>query len=434
MTTSTLSRRGVLPVRKDDIRIALLIVSLIGLYTQFHLYVGGRIVFPFLIPNLIGAAAFAHYSLKRRFQPAIKVLTLLILFVVSSLLMAAFNGYLSGALGKYSQILFSLVAGYGLCTLISHIERERLRKLLERLAWGVLIVAFAEVYLGFYDIMTQINSVLYSWRPQGFYTAIERDIALWGQVRPLVFSTEPSLVGVWGSVLMVGATILAPSEQWKRYLALTLYAGALFFVARSNTVLLIFSFYIGASIAKEGNNLIKQITILFSTIGISFALLFISSLTPLVNYAQGTSFFARITGPYLTTIESLKYSPFFGIGLGNDRLLEETVFSVWAQAGMLVRSATYVEAHGITGMLTNNFFWIWINFGLAGGVLFLILVFSFVRQLGRFSVTMILITTLGTWMTVGGFVDLRSWFFLYFFVACAISAEQSKINVTKRQS
>jgi hypothetical protein len=434
MATSTLPRQGVLVFRRDDVRVFLFLVSLIGLYMQFHLYAGVRIAFPFLFPNLIGMAAFIHYALKRQFLPALTTVIALVLFTLVAVMIAALDGYFGRALGKYLQLLFSIFAGYGLCTLILKIPRERLRRLLARLAWAILIVAFAEVYLGLYGTMTQINSVLYSWRPDGFYSSVERDIELWGGVRPLVFSTEPSLVGIWGTVLMVGATILSPSDHWKRYLVLIAYVGVLLFIARSTTTILILVAYMGATVFDKRNSLSKQIMLFFGSIGAAWILAFTSALTLMGQYLQGTSFFARITGPYLTTLETLDRSPFFGLGLGNDRLLEVIVFDVWARTGMLVRSAVYIEQVGLDGMLTNNFFWVWINLGVVGGVFLLTVVFGFVRQIGRFPVTMVLLTTFGTWMTVGGFVDIRTWFFLYFFIACAISFERDESNAPTRQT
>lgn len=428
MTTSALSRRGVLVFRKDDINVFLILVSLIGTYMQFHLYVGERIAFPFLFPNLIGIAAFIYYALKRQFLPALTAVILLVLFALVAVMMAAFDGYLGGALSKYSQLLLSIFAGYGLCWLILQIPRERLRKLLARLAWVILIVAFAETYLGFYEVMTQINTVLYSWRPQGFYTSVERDIALWNRVRPLVFSTEPSLVGIWGSVLMVGATILSPSDHWKRYLVLIAYVGVLLFIARSISVIPILVTYLGATMFYKRNSQSKQIMLFYGLIAVAWILSFTSALMLIGRFLQDTSFFVRFTVPYLTTLQALDRSLFFGLGLGNDDLFEVIVFDVWAQAGMLVRSAVYVEQYGLNGMLTNSFFSIWINLGMVGGVSFLAVVFGFVRQIGRFPAMMVLTTTFGTWMTVGGFVDMRTWFFLYFFIACAMSVERDKTN------
>lgn len=431
MTTSILSRRSFFIFRKEDIRVCLFVMGLIGLYMQFHIYADGQIAFPYLFPNLIGMAAFIYYALKRQFISALPSLMLLVLFSSAAVMVAALNGFGGEALRGYSQLLFSIFAGYGLCRLMLRIERERLRRLLSRLAWGILIVAFAEVYLGFFDIMTQINSFLYSWRPQGFYTAIDRDIALWGAARPRAFSTEPSLVGVWGGVLMVGATILSASTNWKRYLVLIAYIGALVFIARSATTLLILFAYLGAMVFDKRNSLLKHL-LLSGLLGVAAILTAVFMQALMGQYLHNLSFFARFIGPYMTTLEVLQQSPLFGLGLGNDRLLEMIVFDVWAQEGMLARSTVYVNAHGLTGMLTNNFFSIWIYLGLVGGVFLLSVIFAFVRHLGRFPVMMVLITTFGTWMTVGGFVDIRTWFFLYFFIACAMSFAQDKTNVTTR--
>lgn len=431
MTTVTPSRHHTLIIRKDDVRVFLLLVSLIGLYTGLHLYAGELIAFPFVLPNLIGMAAFVYHIRERRFLPAITTVVLLVLFALAGVILAAINGYLIEAIGKYSQLMFSIFAGYGLSILIVQIERERLRKLLACIAWGILIVAFAEVYLGLFDIMTQINSVLYSWRPQGFYTATERDIALWGQIRPLVFSTEPSLVGIWGSVLMVSATILDRSASWKRYLILIFYVGALVFVVRSGTVMAILLSYLAATMLYKRDYLFKQAMLLLGALGLAFLLNFTSTLTVMGRYLQGTSFFARFTAPFQTTLEMLDRSPFFGLGLGNDELLRQITFDVWAREGMLVRAAHYVEAHGLNGMLTNNFFWIWINLGLFGGLVLLLLVFKLVRHLGHFPAAVVLMSTLGTWMTVGGFVDMRTWFFFYLFTACAACAQRKEFNATQ---
>lgn len=434
MATSTLHRRGLYASRKEDLRVFLFVVSLIGLYMQFHLYVGERIAFPFLFPNLIGMAVFIHHTLKHQFMPALTTVLFLVMFALGALTVAALNGYFGDALGKYLQLLFSIFAGYGLCVLILQIPRERLRKLLARLAWGILIVAFAEVYLSFYEIMVQINTVLYSWRPAGFYGAVERDLALWGRVRPLVFATEPSLVGIWGSLFMVGATILSPSTHWKRYLVLIAYVGVLLFIVRSTTAVLILVAYIGATVFDKRNSMSKQIILFLGSIGLAAILAFTSALTLMGQYLQDTSFFARITGPYMTALETMDRSPFFGLGLGNYRVLETIVFDIWARQGMLLRSATYVDQAGLDGMLTNNFFWIWINLGVVGGIFFLAVVFGFVRQIGRFPAVMVLMTTFGVWMTTGGFVDIRTWFFLYFFIACAISFERDKSNAPTRQT
>lgn len=429
MTTSHLARRDTLTHRADNIRVFLFVVSLIGLYTQFHLYVGGRIVFPYPLPNLIGMAAFIHYALNYNFLPALTKVILLLLFSLVGVIVAFLNGYSESAIGKHSQLLFSIFAGYGLCTIILQIERERLRRLLVRIAWGILITAFAEVYLGAQNLMTQINSVLYSWRPLGFYTAADRDLALWGVVRPLVFSTEPSLVGIWGSVFMVGATILSASSPWKRYLVLIAYIGVLLFIARSTTAILILVAYMAATVFDKRNSLAKHLMLFLSSLGVVAMLAFTSLLTRVGRYLQDVSFFTRITGPYTTTLETFHFSPLFGLGLGNDRLLEAIVFDVWARAGMLGRAAEYVQAYGLDGMLTNNFFWIWINLGVVGGLFLVVVVIAFVRHLGSFPGTLVVMTTVGTWMTVGGFVDIRSWFFLYFFIACAISFNQGKTNV-----
>ena len=429
MATSTLPSS-----RDENLRVFLFIVSLIGLYMQIHLYAGGRVAFPFLLPNLIGMAVFILYVLKRQFMPAVTMMVFLGVFALSALMVAAVNGYFLNALGKYSQLLFSVFAGYGLCLLMMQIPRERLRKLLAWLAWGILLVAFAEGYLGFHEIMIEINTVLYSWRPAGFYQSTERDLALWGLVRPLVFSTEPSLVGIWGTVLMVGATILSRSTNLKSYLVLIAYLGLILFIARSTAAALIPMAYIGATMLNKRNYGYKLIILFLGLLG----LLAIQALTPaqtlVEQYMQGTSFFARIPGPYLTMLETFERSPLFGLGLGNDRVLETTVFDIWAREGMLLRSSAYVDQAGLDGMLTNNFFMMLINLGVVGSIFFLFVVYRFVRQIGRFPAKMVLSTTFGSWMTMGGFVDMRTWFFLFFFIACAGTVKRSKANVATRKN
>ncbi len=408
-----------------SVRVFLLHLVLIGLYTQFHLYRGSTILFPFVLPNLIGAFVFVSYISRYNVRPSLSILGAIAIFSIGYLIAALVGGYFGQAMSKFVQLVVSIFSGFGIAILITRIGPDRLRRILLRLSVGILITAIAEAYLGFYPIMLKINEVLYAWRPAGFYIDAGRDVANWGAVRPLVFSTEPSLVGIWGSVLMIGATMLSTAQDWKRYAILIAYVVVLLFVTRSTTSMVILISHLVATLFDRRFSLSKQLVVLGVAIAMTIVLTLSSAATLVGQYAEGTSFFARILGPYMTTIEVLRINPIFGLGLGNENALETIIMDVWNRTGMLAASMHYIKQWGITGMLTNNFFLLWIYFGVVGGLIFLGIVFALVRQLGRYPMVMVALTSFGVWMTVGGFVDARSWFFVYFFISCAILSERT---------
>lgn len=410
-------------VTRSDVNTALFFLSFIGLYTQFHIYSGNKIIFPFAIPNMIGLFAlfFVPYRQATRLCGFFCVLCLFALFYLIS---AEVHGFFESAMMKFVQLMISIFACFGLCTIVSGIPRERLQKILVWIAALILVISTLEVYFGLYPFMVAINKVLYFWRPQGFYIDTGRDVNYWGAVRPLVFSTEPSLVGIWGCVLMIGATMLSKAEDWKRYAVLISYVAALLYVGRSTTSLLILGGHLFAVLFDRRFGASKRLVLLGAGTLAVVLLTLTSAATMIGRYAEGTSFFARILGPYLTAVEALWATPIFGVGLGNEQLLDGLIMEIWGRANMLSASASYVQEWGTSGMLTNNFFWLWIHFGILGGFVFLCLILILVRQLGRFSMLMVILTSLGVWMTVGGFVDARSWFFVFFFVGCAILNER----------
>ena len=409
-----------LPITGFGLHRGLFLLYFFGVYSEFHLYSGSSILFPFVVSHLAGVASIL--LAWRRFSSLLTsmIVAIAVVDIVSlpPLLVLAEDAAFVEQIRSLIQLNVSMVSGCGAFISLLSLGREFARRMFFTIATFILVVSVFEVYLGGHDVMVAINNVLYSWRPLGAYVDNGRDIALWGAVRPLVFSTEPSLVGIWSSTCL-GLYLILSERTWRNF---AVYGGmvlATLIVCRSPT-----------------SGVIAYATVIFLAINSRNAALYLSGLLVLpvllyvtlayspfymraVSYAEQASFFARLIAPYLFTLDVFANWPFFGIGVGAVDLFRGDVLAVWSKAGIF--SSQPFAATWVTGdLLTNSFFWHWIYFGAVGGLVVLLSLTRAIRAAGVRNWWLVIAPTAICWQTVGGYVDARTWIFFFLYMAAAV--------------
>ena len=124
---------------------------------------------------------------------------------------------------------------------------------------------------------------------------------------------------------------------------------------------------------------------------------------------EDDSFKVRFTGPIIIAVEVLKKYPLWGAGISGKEAIEEIIDNVYYSLD--------VKYYSIYSFSTNIIMSYFIYFGLLGGILFGIGLYVFIKRLKIPMIKLTFIIFVMFSQTMGGFVSMRPWGYLFIIAA-----------------
>lgn len=391
-----------------------LILIGIGLHTGISIAPGGRLVAPFAMAG-IGAAGTIVLNLDLLTAKLVKTYGILFISVGGlAVATAAANGDLVQHCTSSAVFCYSVTIACGSAVGVASMGWKRAASLFMMGTVILIVGCCLELYGGLRPLSDSFRAMVNNWRAS--YSAPVRDMTDYGGLRPNFFASEPSVVGI-----MTGYSILfwflaaRRYTVWRLAMSIVLYAGA-FAVIRSPTILvscaagvIFFASEIGLwEPARRG----RVVVLCALCVGVILAL------PPLMatwsSYARSGSFFQRELGPPIVALTVLKEHPFWGVGLGGYHAIAQTILNVYSNAGAFSRFS-YIYTAAIAGlmdpkhMMANQFWELWIYFGLCGGAWIIILIGKILAELGSPNVPLVLCAGAMLLTTSGGIGDPIGW-------------------------
>jgi len=229
-------------VRKSSLAVFLFIVGIIGLHLRLSLVVGGVQLVPFYLfafSALAMASIYRQEILTKAGAPLIILAAFILLAPVFST--APGKSYVS-RLPSLLSFLISITASIGFYVAVRRVPSDRMRRIVIWV-WVTFIALAVLESVGLKPIFDSIRSVIYAGSGRGVYEAVNRDLALYGKVRPTVFATEPSFLAYTLAILNFLNHVLQPFPRSWQALAITVAMFVMsFLIAPSFT----YVFFMGA--------------------------------------------------------------------------------------------------------------------------------------------------------------------------------------------
>ena len=394
---------------------------LCGLYTGVFFYFTDRLFIPFFICGLI-----APYFILKNIN-SIRLPYLIPLIYIYAVTMVGMV-FAPDALGQFFERfkgITHLIYSTSVALLFFINMRKWKPELVSKLFMGfvlfILVGTMLEVYTPFKYLSDEFRHSVFR---SGVYEADMRDLILYGQIRPKLFTSEPSHVAKFYTLSLF--VWFALSKHSWRYLIYFLFAALGFAVIRSPIIVLSLPLALAIEIfLRKSINLSSIVTKEKPVIKGSLAVLIIISIllltvalnTILVHRVRtviaGTdgSFAGRIIGPALIALNTVKEFPIWGAGITGKEAISDVIFdSFWAVG--VRRDDPYAAG--------CNFLMLFIcYYGILGGGLFIVGFIALLRRLkignGMFVTLSIIIFS----QTMGAFVGLRTWGYIFIILLVA---------------
>jgi hypothetical protein len=397
-----------LPLPK--LRLALLVAFLVAIYVDVPLYVSQSFFIPsvFVLLVLMPILAAMYHRRIYKYEAA---------FVGGAAVVLALSALLSPGIGSVDQKLLGLMqtvvsicSGILLLKLLNDLRGRRVEQVLLMLSVALVVGALLEV-------VGVLNTASDSFRELafrqsgfvGFYDADERDIGITGFPRPKLFTAEPSFLAVGFLAFANSWLVLAYS---RKNLILACLGTLLMFVLVGSPVIVL-SLATSLTVALLNEPRLSSLAVTAALLCIGglglasvqpevFASFFERVVESYENVGtlKPTSENRRIIFPFLTVVDVILNSPFFGVGISGKEVIE--------------RYSTLPLDPDIA--LGNNVLAMFLMYlGLLGALLFGKITLDYWRRAGIGRIVLLLALILALSQTIGGFESPKFWGYVFLF-------------------
>jgi hypothetical protein len=365
-----------------------------------------------------GAGLFILAIRKGVRRISVPLLAIVGLIVATALAAALFGGDIVALLRGAAQLSVSIALAAGLAVILAD-ETMRRDDRFYLILWLILmLLACIELIPGVRPLFNQASEAIYSGTGRGVYANLDRDLQLYGQYRPTVFSSEPSFLAATLSVL----NLLVLFSGMKRGSRIAigrffLMFIAAYFVAPSASAL----FYLAGALVFvywPRTFGMKAVIVIALTAVLGLLAMAPHSFDVFSAHQRSGSFFGRITAGPLVAFQAMIERPFLGYGVGDAQAVFPIISQVWADQGAYSAFPWYASL-GPTDMMSNGFWWQWIYFGAFGGVVFIVALFSALQAMRIGRPLGVLVSMWVVWYAGAAFVDIASWTIFAVFAAAA---------------
>ena len=413
-------------VSRLDIFFSILFLS--GLYTALFLYFSDRLFIPYII---CGLSAIYFLIRNRNIIDFSYFLPLLYLYIISGAGMVFVPGSYEYFFERFKGLVQLIYSSSIALLFFIHMRKwrpEAVSKLFFGFMLFILIGTALEVYTPFKYLSDEFRHMVFRW---GLYESDLRDLYTYGQIRPKLFTSEPSHVAKFYILSLF--VWFALSESKKRYFIYLFFISAGLILIRSPIIALSIPLALAVEIfLRNGLNLTDilnrrrplergslAVFIIISVLFLSIALnTILASRVHTMIIGADESFASRIIGPALIAFDTIKEYPFWGTGITGKEAAAEIIFNAYWRIGYKIN-----RVHDAN----TNFLSLFISYyGVLGGLLFVAGLRYLVKRLEIEKGIFITCTILLFSQTMGAFVGLRTWG--YIFIVLLVANHYKPVN------
>jgi hypothetical protein len=417
-------RPGAPGPRASVVDTLLIIVFLVGIYLGVSPVIAKGVPIPAAPAGVAGMLLLLRNMDRIERRHVLALLAVLALYA-ASVLCADDLRFLKERAKGLLQISYALIVAYGLFITLVLYERERLARIFLGFCLFMVVGALLENHTEFRALSDEVRGRLYD---RFLYVNDERDIYLYGEIRPKLFTSEPSALSFAFTLYMFCWFSLS---TWRmKIIAYSVLLAVGYVLTRSPTVLLgyaalvpydLLSYGLRAGASRSGAGLLVIARVGLMTVVAAVGLVLAASTFLGERYEQITSqtdpsFFYRVVGPARIAADTISRHPLAGAGLTGEEVIEGRVIQIYTTSSFFHPSWNI----GSASEVLTNYFWLhWTYLGLFWGAVLALALTWFIVALGTPSV----LFCWGVWILFGhasgAYVSPKTWTVLS--LACAIS-------------
>lgn len=328
-------------------------------------------------------------------------------------------------------LAYTFIMGLGLLALLKSQGVARTYAVISLFLGFLFLGTLLELYTDFAAISNSISEALHGWN--FVYDAAERDLRNYGAVRPKLFASEPSKLGITFAVMI---SILSSLSYRKLGLVASLslcllLSAAAIYLVRSPTIMygaaagILLVFFQHAR--TKGS--IKRLVLIVGFFGFSALLLLPYAVDAYINSLQfgetsaltSRSWQRRIIYPAFFARDYLVSHPLLGSGFGDDIILTKEMIQYFYGRGLFF---LFPDLKGLGALnLVTNAFYLWLcQMGLLGSLLFILPFRAFCQSENVKYVLPLLLCVALIWQTIGSISSPISWMPIFLYVwLCSVT-------------
>ena len=429
--------------RLDALDLFLVLLFLFGIYTGLALPIAKGVPFPSAPSGVAGLLLLFRHAGRARQQHLVALLFVLVLYL-ANILVAPDKTYLLERIKGLIQLAYSLIIGYGMFLTLAHADRRQLGRILLFICLALIAGCMLERTVEpFKALSDAVREKIYD--AFMVYQADDRDLDLYGGVRPKLFTSEPSAVTFAFTLFSFGWLAIAPWRDWRVKLVVYVAMLGAGYVAMSGpTLMLGLALVVPYLMIIEPwrgpgpeRKVLPSRVFGVALLGVVLAVAAVVGVTHLyaarleeVSSSSDPSFFYRITGPPLVAWDVLLRYPWTGAGLTGEEFISERVLQVYFNSPSFSPDWKYDTAASV---LTNYFWHHWIYLGPLWGIALLGALSLWLRTLGVVNLTACWIAWIILGMASGAYVSPKTWFVLLLTAAASVLHHRQPVGVATGQ-
>lgn len=407
------------------IDIGLVFLFMVGIYTGWNYEFTPAIPFPSAVAGISGLILL--WRRRDRIEPShVNAFVLLVFVLVASVFAAPDFSFFPKRFTGLVQMTYSLVISYALFLTLLKATRAQVAVIFFSLCALIFVGCLLEDYGGLRSISDAARGKMYS---AFIYEADLRDELLYGQVRPKLFTTEPSAV-TFSYTLFAFVWLMASTWRWK-VIAYTLMMIAGILIMPGPTLLLMMLLYVpyqflaGRAWTPTAVRMAilgvlgAAVVVFFFVLGSS---VFSNRVAQMAEGADASTFY-RVQGPALVAADVAQKYPFAGVGLTGEGFISDEVLNVYRSSPEFSPSWEFDQ----TFEVLTNYFWLhWIYFGLVFGLAVFIALSIWIRTLGVPGLWFCWLVWAILGQASGAYVGPKTWAVLFLAAAASILAQRKR--------
>jgi len=425
---------GVLPAttrtqtRLEGLDCALIFLFMLGLYTNYTIYISAKVPFPSVPSGIAGMVLLWRRRDLIRSAHLAGLFGVLALYLVS-ILWATNIEFLPRRTNGLIQLSYSIIIGYALFLTVTQGTRRQIGRLFLGFALVILVGCLLETYAGLRPLSDAVRSVLYS---RGLYENDLRDVLFYNRVRPKFFASEPASV-TFCFTLFAFIWMVVSEWRWKVPAYIALMALGLFAMPGPTLLLMLLLMlpYMLFLASRRRGRLDPGRFMVVACVAAACVVAFVvlaQSLFPVrleeITSGNDPSFFYRVRGPAEAALGVMAHYPFAGAGLSGEPFVETEVTNLY------VRSSGYSAGWQIVSPATElliNYFWLhWIYLGIIWGLIVSAAVTIWLSVLGVPSVAFCWLAWATLGQASGAYVGPTCWAVMFLAGAAAVLHQRSE--------
>ena len=416
------SRFSAAEPRLSWVDFALILVFLIGLYTNYTIMVTEKVPFPSAPSGVAGLILLWRQRNQISSRALVGFLSVVSLFLIS-VFCATKLSWLPRRTNGLIQLIYSIAIGYALFLTVTQASRRQIANLFLGFALVILVGCLLELYGGLRPISDAVRKVIYS---KGLYDNDLRDTLFYGRARPKFFASEPASV-TFCYTLFCFLWLVVSTWRWKLVAYIGLFTAGLSAMPGPTLLLMLLLIlpYLLVLASRRNGRLdvgrflvVALAAIVFLGAFIALAQTVFPHRLELVTSGNDPSFFYRVLGPALAGIDIMMRYPFAGAGLTGEPFIEQEITNLY------LRSRYYSAGWQIVSPATElliNYFWLhWIYLGLIWGLIMMVSVSAWLRVLGVPSAAFCWMVWAILGQASGAYVGPTCWAVLFLSAAVAV--------------